>query len=138
MIIRIRIRIMMIGLGRRCPEPRERRPSGLRDRRVTPSPPTKSSCFRGFDSSRLLIPRGGILMSVEFYRESTGKFDSRPLSRETLSRWTGRMIYIMLASIAIVNSYVCIYIYMHAYIYIYIHIHTSLSLSIHIYIYIYI
>ena len=29
-------------------------------------------------------------MSVEFYRESTGKFDSRTLSRETLSRWTGR------------------------------------------------
>ena len=29
-------------------------------------------------------------MSVEFYRESPGKFDSRTLSRETLSRWTGR------------------------------------------------
>ena len=31
-----------------------------------------------------------ILMSVEFYRGSPGKFDSRTLSRETLSRWTGR------------------------------------------------
>ena len=31
-------------------------------------------------------------MSVEFYRESPGKFDSRTLSRETLSRWTGRTI----------------------------------------------
>ena len=30
-------------------------------------------------------------MSVEFYRESPGKFDSRTLSRETLSRWTGRI-----------------------------------------------
>ena len=30
-------------------------------------------------------------MSVEFYRESPGKFDSRTLNRETLSRWTGRM-----------------------------------------------
>ena len=30
-------------------------------------------------------------MSVESYRESPGKFDSRTLSRETLSRWTGRM-----------------------------------------------
>ena len=27
--------------------------------RVTPSPPTKSLDFRGFDSSRLLILRGG-------------------------------------------------------------------------------
>ena len=26
---------------------------------ATPSPPTKSSAFRGFDSSRLLILRGG-------------------------------------------------------------------------------
>ena len=31
-----------------------------------------------------------ILMSVEFYRESPGKFDSRTLNRKTLSRWTGR------------------------------------------------
>ena len=29
-------------------------------------------------------------MSVEFYRESPGKFDSRTLDRKTLSRWTGR------------------------------------------------
>ena len=29
-------------------------------------------------------------MSVEFYRESPGKFDSRTLNGETLSRWTGR------------------------------------------------
>ena len=29
-------------------------------------------------------------MSVEFYRESLGTFDSRTRSRETLSRWTGR------------------------------------------------
>ena len=38
-------------------------------------------------------------MSVEFDRESPGKFDSRTLSRETLSRWTGRI-------------YIYIYIYM--------------------------
>ena len=30
-------------------------------------------------------------MSVEFYRESPGKFDSGTLSRKTLSRWTGRI-----------------------------------------------
>ena len=29
-------------------------------------------------------------MSVEFYGESPGKFDSRTLNRTTLSRWTGR------------------------------------------------
>ena len=34
----------------------------------------------------------GILMSVEFDRGSPGKFDSRTLSRETLSRWTGRIL----------------------------------------------
>ena len=29
-------------------------------------------------------------MSVEFYRESPGKFDSRTLNRKTLKRWTRR------------------------------------------------
>ena len=56
----------------------------------TPNAPTKSSGFRGFDSSRLLILRGGILMSVNFDRGSPRKFDSRTLNRETLNRWTGR------------------------------------------------
>ena len=56
----------------------------------TPSPPTKSLDFRGFDSSRLIILIGGNSMSVEFYRESPGKFDSRTLNSKTLSRWTGR------------------------------------------------
>ena len=32
-------------------------------------------------------------MSVEFYRGSPGKFDSRTPSRKTLSRWTGRSRY---------------------------------------------
>ena len=31
-------------------------------------------------------------MSVESYRESPGKFDSRTLSRKTPSRWTGRIL----------------------------------------------
>ena len=51
-------------------------------------------------------------MSVEFYRESPGKFASRTLSRETLSRWTGRIITI------IISTYIYIYIYIHIYIYI--------------------
>ena len=31
-------------------------------------------------------------MSVEFYRESLGKFDSRTLNRTNSNRWTGRII----------------------------------------------
>ena len=31
-------------------------------------------------------------MSVEIYRGSPGKFDSRTLSRETLDGWTGRIV----------------------------------------------
>ena len=57
----------------------------------TPSPPTKSLGFRGFDSSRLLILRGGIFMSVDFDKGSPGKFDSRTLNRETLNRGIGRI-----------------------------------------------
>ena len=32
-------------------------------------------------------------MSVECYRESPRKFDSRTLNRKTLNRWTGRTYY---------------------------------------------
>ena len=77
------------------------RPRGIRETRTpnlpaknlpaTPSPPIKSLDFRGFDSSKLLNLRGvGIPMSIEFYRESPGKSDSRTLNRKTLTRWTGR------------------------------------------------
>ena len=44
-------------------------------------------------------------MSVEFDSESPGKVDSRTLSRETLSRWTGRIIIniiIIIISISII------------------------------------
>ena len=57
----------------------------------TLSPPTKSWDFRGFDSSKLLILKGGNSHLHESYMESPGKFDSRTLSRETLSRGTGRI-----------------------------------------------
>ena len=40
-------------------------------------------------------------MSVQFYRGSPGKFDSRTLSRETLSRWTGRIIITTTTTITI-------------------------------------
>ena len=93
-------------------------------------------------------------MSVELYRESAGKFDSRTLSRKTLSRWTGRMIPCMRAR-ALVRVYmhictcvcVCICMCMYVYLcvsyvcvcmYIYIYICVSLSLYIYIYIYIYV
>ena len=39
-------------------------------------------------------------MSAESYRESPGKFDSRTLSRETLSRWTGRFLIAQVAGAA--------------------------------------
>ena len=32
----------------------------------------------------------GTIISIELYRESSVKFDSRTLNRETLGRWTGR------------------------------------------------
>ena len=35
-------------------------------------------------------------MSVELYRESPGKFDSRTLNRKTLNRWIGRIILLLL------------------------------------------
>ena len=43
-------------------------------------------------------------MSVEFYRESPGKFDSKTLSRETLSRWTGRTPAHMLTRLRPISS----------------------------------
>ena len=76
-------------------------------------------------------------MSVELYRESPGKFDSRTLSRETLSRWTGHVyvyIYIYMyryreRDIPIyIYIYICdiyIYIYMYMYIYIYIYYRSA-------------
>ena len=44
-------------------------------------------------------------MSVEFYRESPGKSDSRTLSRETLSRWTGRIIIFVISGITVTITY---------------------------------
>ena len=76
----------------------------------TPSPPTKSLGFRGFDSSRLLILRVRILMSVEFYRESPGKFDSRTLSRKSLNRWTGRIVSMCMMSITSITVIIIIII----------------------------
>ena len=84
-------------------------------------------------------------MSVEFYRGSPGKFDSRTLSRKTLSRWTGRtrargrahpfharmvvlpVLLVVLPVLLVVLPYTytytyIIYIYNIIYIYIYIYI----------------
>ena len=101
------------------------------DNNTTPSPPTKSLDFRGFVSSRLLNLRIGILMSVESYRESPGKFDSRTLSTKTLNRWTGRTARyhtcIMYTIPHIIYNHIphniYIYIYIHIYIYIYIYMY---------------
>ena len=70
-------------------------------------------------------------MSVEFDRGSPGKFDSRTLGRETLSRWTGRIqnvhyaLYIIHLSISMYQSiYPSIYlIYLSLCVYIYTHMH---------------
>ena len=100
-----------------------------------------------------------IPISVEFYRSSPGKFDSRTPSRKTLSRWTGRSLtgspyfrsetwscrpacrsaardetatrYIYIY----IYIYVCVYMYM--YIYIYILYYTILYYNMIVYIYIY-
>ena len=40
-------------------------------------------------------------MSVEYYRESPGKFDSRTLNGKTLNRWTGRNSFVISTSISI-------------------------------------
>ena len=80
-------------------------------------------------------------MSVEFYRGSSGKFDSRTLNRKTRNRWTGcahvthallhqRIMQKRAASADEENlnedeTYTYIYIYnILIYIYIYICIHT--------------
>ena len=88
----------------------------------------------------------GIRMSVEFYRESPGKFDSRTLNRKTLDRWTGRttndntcltldVLFVEIIVGEIVLYYIYIYIYTHT---IYICVCMSVCMCIHIYIYIYI
>ena len=99
-------------------------------------------------------------MSVEFDRGSPGKFDSRTLSRETLSRWTGHMGGCArpsfslrrcgIAEPAVYSArslrYVYIYIYIYIrlcicmcmcmcmYIYIYIHIHIHICMYMYTYI----
>ena len=100
-------------------------------------------------------------MSVEFCRESPGKFDSGTLNRKTLYRWTGRIIIIIIIIYSIVimclncrpNNYVQAinmfllsyfmfnYIHTHGHMSMYtsplsLSIYLSLSLSIYIYIHI--
>ena len=51
-------------------------------------------------------------MSVELYMESPGKFDSRTLSRETLSRWTGGTIGSLIITVTITTIIIIIIIIM--------------------------
>ena len=68
-------------------------------------------------------------MSVELYRESLGKFESRTLNRKTLNRWTGRSATPTsgqrAAGVPRLHS-----LSLSLYIYIYIHTDISLYLSI--------
>ena len=93
-------------------------------------------------------------MSVEFHRESPGKFDSRTLNRETLNRWTWgnggapgarrAQLRPFLGPLSEPQGppplpyketlYKQTYIYI--YIYTYIHIHTYVCIYIYIYIHI--
>ena len=57
----------------------------------TPGPPTKSLGFEGFDSNELLILKGGNYHIHIIVQGVSRKVYSRTLSRETRSRWTGRM-----------------------------------------------
>ena len=65
-------------------------------------------------------------MSVESYRESPGKFDSRTFDRKTLTRWTGRVcrymyIYIYIYS-PIILYYIILYYIILDYIMLYVYI----------------
>ena len=83
----------------------------------------------------------GILTSVEFQREPPGKFDSRTLNRETLSRWTGRTgdgvqlrgpcAHPHTAPVWASGHIIYIYIYTHTYVYIYIYIYVCIYIYIH-------
>ena len=68
-------------------------------------------------------------MSVEFYRESPGMFDSRTLNRTTLNRWTGRKKSLAASCPShadchnacarkALHIYVCMYVCMCVYMYI--------------------
>ena len=56
-----------------------------------PNLPTNIEDFGGFDSSIILVLRGGLLMSTGF----PGKFESSNLSRDNVSREIGRMVHMM-------------------------------------------
>ena len=68
----------------------------------------------------------GILMTVECYGESPGKFDSRTLNRKTLNRWTGRIRHLAsLVDLPLKALFRC-----HVSMCIHIDISLSLSLSV--------
>ena len=55
----------------------------------TPNLPTNIVDFRGFDSSTILISRGGIPRPLGIPRDFPGKFDSSNVSRDNVSREIG-------------------------------------------------
>ena len=57
---------------------------------ATPNLPTNIVDFRRFDSSTILIKKGGTLVSIG---EFPGKFDSGNVSRDNVSREIGRIAY---------------------------------------------
>ena len=121
--------------------------------------------FRRFDSSRILIVRGGILMStgisLEIFSQRilAGKFlpgrfgaAGTPVyqTSSSTSRWKlcqqrrrraptpGMYVYMYVCTYVCVCVYIYIYDNINNYIYIYIHIYVCIYIYIHIYIYIYV
>ena len=93
---------------------------------------TKILDFRGFDSSRNSILRGGILMPIGNFPESlsqalVGRFVVGQRSIYTPYNYNYMYIYI----------YAYIYIYMYIYIYIYMYVYVYVYVCVYVYIYIY-
>ena len=104
---------------------------------------TKILEFRGFDSIIILIPRGGILMSIGIFPE-TLRQQIFPSACDRHRRGEERQIlraciyvYMYICIYVCVCVYVCIYIYIYIYMYMYIYIYTYIHTYIYIYIYIY-
>ena len=90
----------------------------------TPNLPSNIVDFRGFDSSTILLLRGGILRPMGDFPESLSQ---AMLVGCNVSREIGRrgILYIH------IYMYICIYVYMYIYIYVYIYIYIYIYICIH-------
>ena len=111
-----------------------------RSLQTTANLPAKIVDFRGFDSSIILILRGGILMSIGEFPESLSQRILVGISlvgRLGVPAWFGKTIRVLRRTCRVpehlnVYMYIYIYTYIHTYIHVFI---CNISLSIYIYIY---